>query len=322
MKVLVTRKIPENGLDMLRARYDTVINPEDRVMTKEEILAEIGDADALLCLLTDKIDAEIIDAAPRLKVISNYAVGYNNIDFLHAAEKGIAVTNTPGVLTETTADLAWALLMAVARRIPESDAFMRQGKFRGWAPMLMLGSDVYGKTIGIVGMGDIGTAVARRAKGFGMRVLYHNRNRRPEAEKEIGAEYVPLENLMKESDYISLHVPLTPETRNMLDRDMLELVKPSAYLINTARGEVIDEKHLIEMLRSGRIMGAALDVFQGEPLNVNPELYGLDNVVLAPHIGSASLETRTDMAVMAAQAVIDVLEGRRPKNLVNSVSFE
>ena len=322
MKVLVTRKIPEKGLDMLRARYDTVINPEDRVMTKEEILAEIGDADALLCLLTDRIDAEVIDAAPGLKVISNYAVGYNNIDFQHAAEKGIAVTNTPGVLTETTADLAWALLMAAARRIPESDAFMRQGKFRGWAPMLMLGSDIHGKTIGIVGMGDIGTAVARRAKGFGMRVLYHNRNRRPGAEKEIGAEYVPLKTLMKESDYISLHVPLTPETRNMLDRDMLELMKPSAYLINTARGEVIDEKHLIEMLRSGRIRGAALDVFQGEPLNVNPELYGLDNVVLAPHIGSASLETRTEMAVMAAQAVIDVLEGRRPKNLVNSVSFE
>ena len=322
MKVLVTRKIPEKGLDMLRARYETVINPEDRVMTKEEILAEVRDADALLCLLTDRIDAEIIDVAPDLRVISNYAVGYNNIDTDYAARKGIAVTNTPGVLTETTADLAWALLMAIARRIPESDVFMRQGRFRGWAPMLMLGSDVHGKTLGIIGMGDIGTAVARRAKGFGMRVLYHNRNRRPEAEREIGAEYVSLEKLMSESDYISLHVPLTPETMNMLDRDMLELMKPSAYLINTARGEIIDEKHLIEMLKRRRIMGAALDVFHGEPLNVNSELYELDNVVLAPHIGSASLETRTEMAVMAAQAVIDVLEGRRPKNLVNSVSFE
>ncbi len=322
MKVLVTRKIPEKGLDMLGARYETVINPEDRVMTRDEILAGIGDADALLCLLTDRIDAEIIDVAPDLRVISNYAVGYNNIDTDYAARKGIAVTNTPGVLTETTADLAWALLMAIARRIPESDVFMRQGRFRGWAPMLMLGSDVHGKTLGIIGMGDIGTAVARRAKGFGMRVLYHNRNRRPEAEKEIGAGYVPLEKLMSESDYISLHVPLTPETMNMLDRDMLELMKPSAYLINTARGEIIDEKHLIEMLKRRRIMGAALDVFHGEPLNVNSELYELDNVVLAPHIGSASLETRTEMAVMAAQAVIDVLEGRRPKNLVNSVSFE
>ncbi len=321
MKVLVTREIPEKGLDMLRARYETVINPEDRVMTKEEILADIGDADALLCLLTDRIDAEIIVAAPNLRVISNYAVGYNNIDIGHATEKGIAVTNTPGVLTETTADLAWALLMAVARRIPESDVFMRQGRFRGWAPMLMLGSDVHGKTLGIIGMGDIGTAVARRAKGFGMRVLYHNRKRRPEMEKETGAEYVPLEELMRESDYITLHVPLTPETRNMLSTEMLELMKPSAYLVNTARGEAIDEKHLIEMLRSGRIRGAALDVFQGEPLNVNPELYELNNVVLAPHIGSASLETRNEMAVMAAQAVIDVLEGKRPENLVNGVRF-
>ncbi len=321
MKVLVTRRIPEKGLDMLRARYETVINPEDRVMTKEEIIEGIADADALLCLLTDRIDAEVIDAAPKLKVISNYAVGYNNIDIRHAAEKGIAVTNTPGVLTETTADLAWSLLMAVARRIPESDVFMRQGRFRGWAPVLMLGSDVHGKTLGIIGMGDIGSAVARRAGGFGMRVLYHNRNRRPEAEREIGAEYVPLDELMRESDYISLHVPLTPETRNMLDREMLELMKPSAYLINTARGEVIDEKHLIEMLRSGRIRGAALDVFQGEPLNVNPELYELENVVLAPHIGSASLETRTEMAVMAAQAIIDVFDGKKPQNLVNDVKF-
>jgi len=322
MKVLVTRRIPEKGLEMLRARYETVVNPEDRVITKEEILEGVADADALLCLLTDRIDAEIIDAAPKLRVISNYAVGYNNIDVDYATEKGIVVTNTPGVLTETTADLAWALLMAVARRIPESDAFMREGRFRGWAPMLMLGSDVHGKTLGIVGMGDIGTAVAKRAKGFGMRVLYHNRHRRPGAEAETGAEYVPLEKLMKESDYITLHVPLIPETRGLISKDMLELMKPSAYLINTARGEVVDEKHLIGMLKAGRIRGAALDVFQGEPLNVNLEWYGLKNVVLAPHIGSASLETRTEMAVMAAQAIMDVLEGKRPENLVNDVSFE
>ena len=319
MKVLVTRKIPQKGLEMLRARYETFVNPEDRVMTSAEIMKEIHDADALLCLLTDRIDAEIIDAAPKLRVISNYAVGYNNIDVEYATKKGIVVTNTPGVLTETTADLAWALLMAVARRIPESDAFMREGRFRGWAPMLMLGSDVYGKTLGIVGMGDIGTAVARRAKGFGMRILYHNRHRRPEAERETGAEYVPLERLMAESDYITLHVPLTAETRNLISKDMLELMKPSAYLINTARGEILDEGHLLEMLRNGRIKGAALDVFQGEPLNVNPEWYGLKNAVLAPHIGSASLETRTRMAVMAAQAVIDVLEGKEPQNPVNSI---
>ncbi len=317
MKVFVTRRIPEKGLRMLEERYDVEVNPHDRVLTKEEIIEGVRDADALLCLLTDAIDREVIDAGRKLKVISNYAVGYNNIDYEYAREKGIPVTNTPGVLTETTADLAWAILMAAARRVVEGDAFMRAGKFRGWEPMLMLGTDVYDKTIGIVGMGKIGQAVARRAKGFGMHILYYSRSRKPEIEEETGAERVPLEILMTESDYISLHVPLTPETRNMINRDMLELMKPEAYLINTARGEVIDEPYLIEMLKRRRIRGAALDVFWGEPLNVNPELYELDNVVLAPHMGSASLETRTEMAVMAAQAIIDVLEGREPKNRVN-----
>ncbi len=317
MKVFVTRRIPEKGIRMLEDRYEVEVNPHDRVLTKEEIIEGVRDADALLCLLTDPIDRDVIDAGKKLRIISNYAVGYNNIDVDYASEKGIVVTNTPGVLTETTADLAWALLMAVARRVVEGDRFMREGKFRGWAPMLMLGTDVYGKTLGIVGMGKIGQAVARRAKGFGMKVLYYSRKRKPEVEKELGAEYVSLETLMKESDFISLHVPLTPETMNMINRDMLELMKPSAYLINTARGEVIDEPYLIDMLKKGRIRGAALDVFWGEPLNVNPELYELDNVVLAPHMGSASLETRTKMAVMAAQAIIDVLEGREPKNRVN-----
>ena len=317
MKVFVTRRIPEKGLRMLEERYDVVVNPEDRVLTKEEIIEGVRDADALLCLLTDPIDKDVIDAGKNLRIISNYAVGYNNIDVKYASKKGIIVTNTPGVLTETTADLAWALLMAIARRVVEGDRFMREGKFRGWAPMLMLGTDVYGKTLGIVGMGKIGQAVARRAVGFGMKVIYYSRKRKPEIEKEIGAEFVDLPTLMRESDFISLHVPLTPETKNMIDKDMLELMKPEAYLINTARGEVIDEPYLIEMLKRKRIRGAALDVFWGEPLNVNLELYGLDNVVLAPHMGSASLETRTKMAVMAAQAIIDVFEGRNPKNRVN-----
>ena len=317
MKVFVTRRMPEKGLRMLEERYDVVVNSEDRVLTKEEIIEGVRDADALLCLLTDPIDKDVIDAGKKLRIISNYAVGYNNIDVEYASKKGIIVTNTPGVLTETTADLAWALLMAVARRVVEGDRFMREGKFRGWAPMLMLGTDVHGKTLGIVGMGKIGQAVARRAVGFGMKVIYYSRKRKPEIEKEIRAEFVDLPTLMKESDFISLHVPLTPETKNMIDREMLELMKPEAYLINTARGEVIDEPYLIEMLKKKRIRGAALDVFWGEPLNVNPELYRLDNVVLAPHMGSASLETRTKMAVMAAQAIIDVFEGRNPKNRVN-----
>ena len=209
MKVFVTRRIPEKGLKMLEERYDVDVNPHDRVLTKEEIIEGVRDADALLCLLTDTIDREVIDAGPNLKIISNYAVGYNNIDYEYAAEKGIPVTNTPGVLTETTADLAWAILMAAARRVVEGDSFMRAGKFRGWEPMLMLGTDVYGKTIGIVGMGKIGQAVARRAKGFGMRILYHSRSRKEDVEEELGAERVPLEILMAESDYISFHVPLT-----------------------------------------------------------------------------------------------------------------
>lgn len=317
MKVFVTRRIPEKGLKMLEEHYKVSVNPHDRVLTKEEIIEGVKDADALLCLLTDTIDREVIDAGQNLKIISNYAVGYNNIDVEYATEKGITVTNTPGVLTETTADLAWALLMAAARRVVEGDKFMRAGKFRGWAPMLMLGTDVYGKTLGIVGMGKIGQAVARRAKGFDMHIIYYSRKRKLDVEKKTGAEYVSLETLMKESDYISLHVPLTSETRNMINREMLELMKPSAYLINTARGEVIDEPYLIEMLKKGRIRGAALDVFWGEPLNLNPELYELDNAVLAPHMGSASLETRTKMAEMAAQAIIDVFEGRIPENRVN-----
>lgn len=317
MKVFVTRRIPEKGLKMLEERYKVSVNPHERVLTKEEIIEGVKDADALLCLLTDTIDREVIDAGQNLKIISNYAVGYNNIDVKYASERGITVTNTPGVLTETTADLAWALLMGAARRVVEGDKFMRAGKFRGWAPMLMLGTDVYGKTLGIVGMGKIGQAVARRAKGFDMHIIYYSRKRKLDVEKKTGAEYVSLETLMKESDYISLHVPLTSETRNMINREMLELMKPSAYLINTARGEVIDEPYLIEMLKKGRIRGAALDVFWGEPLNLNPELYELDNAVLAPHMGSASLETRTKMAEMAAQAIIDVFEGRIPENRVN-----
>ncbi len=317
MKVFVSRRIPEKGIKMLEERYDVEVNPYDRVLTKEEIIEGAKDADALLCLLTDPIDRDVIDAGGKLRIISNYAVGYNNIDVEYASKKGILVTNTPGVLTETTADLTWALLTAIARRVVEGDKFMRDGKFGGWAPMLMLGTDLHKKTLGIVGMGKIGQAVARRAKGFDMKIIYYGRKRKSEVEREIGAEYVPLDALMRNSDYISLHVPLTHETKNMIDRKMLELMKPSAYIINTARGEVIDEPYLIEMLKNRRIRGAALDVFQGEPLNVNPALYELDNVVLAPHIGSASLETRTRMAVMAAQAVIDVLEGREPENRVN-----
>jgi glyoxylate reductase len=316
-KVFVTRALPPPGLDMLSEKYDVEVNPHDRVLTKEEILEGVVDADALLCLLTDSIDSDIIDAGKDLKIISNYAVGYNNIDFKYATQKGIIVTNTPGVLSETTADLAFSLLVSVARRIPEGDRFMRQGKFAGWAPELMLGTDINGKTLGIIGLGRIGALVARRAKGFDMKVLYYSASRKPDLEKELGLQFAEVEEILKESDFVSLHVPLTEKTMGLIGKNEMEMLKSSAYLINTSRGEVVDEPSLIAALREGRIRGAALDVFWGEPTNVNSELYSLENVVLAPHMGSASYETRSKMADMAAQAIIDVTQGRTPKHVVN-----
>lgn len=316
-KIFVTRSLPPPGLKMLRENYEVEVNPHDRVLTKEEILEGVSDVDALVCLLTDTIDKDIIDAGSNLKIISNYAVGYNNIDFNYATTKGIIVTNTPGVLSETTADLAFSLLVAAARRIPEGDKFMREGRFEGWAPELMLGIDIHGKTLGIIGLGGIGKLVAKRALGFDMKVLYNSANRNPGVEQELGIRYTEVDELLKESDFVSLHVPLTEKTKELIGEKELDMMKPSAYLINTARGEVIDEPALIETLTNNKIRGAALDVFWGEPTNVNSQLYKLDNVVLAPHMGSASLETRSKMAKMTAQAVIDSLEGRQPQHVVN-----
>lgn len=316
-KVFVTRSLPPPGLQMLSERYEVEVNPHDRVLEKDEIISGVKDKDALVCLLTDTIDKDIIDSGVYLKIISNYAVGYNNIDFKYATKKEIVVTNTPGVLSETTADLAFALLAAVARRIPEGDKFMREGKFRGWAPELMLGSDIHGKTLGIVGMGRIGALVAKRAQGFDMEILYHSTSRKPEFESQLGIKFARLDDLLRESDFVSLHVPLTSETTGLIGERELALMKPTAYLINTSRGEVVDERALIAALKERRLGGAGLDVFWGEPANVNPELYSLENTVLIPHIGSASFETRSKMAEMAASAVIDVMEGRKPTHIVN-----
>lgn len=322
MKIFITRQIPEAGIQLLRSRFDVEVFPHDRAMTKEELLTAVKDQDGLLSLLSDSITAEIMDAAPNLKVVANYAVGYNNIDVKAATERGIMVCNTPGVLTQATADLAWALLMSVSRRIVESDRYVREGKFDGWKPMLHLGGDIYGRTLGVIGMGRIGSAVAERgALGFRMKVLYTANSPKPEAEAKWGAKRVSLEELLRESDYISINSPLTPETRYMIGAKELRMMKKTAYLINTARGPIIDENALVEALRQGVIAGAGLDVYENEP-TLAPGLADLENVVIAAHIGSATTETRDKMSIMNAEDLIAALEGRRPMNLVNPEVFQ
>lgn len=317
-RVYVTRPIPQAGIDLLRQECDvTVFEDEDRLPTKEEVIQGVQGKDALLSLLTEEISADVMDAAPGLKVISNYAVGYNNIDVQAATERGIVVTNTPGVLTETTADFAWALLMSIARRVVEADRYTRAGKFQGWGPLLLLGGEVSGKTIGIIGMGRIGQAIAKRARGFDMKVLYYNRNRVDSAiESDLQATYVSVDELLMQSDFVVLTVPLTPETHHLIGARELGMMKPTAYLINPARGPIVDEKALVEALKNRSIAGAGLDVFEEEP-KLAPGLAELDNVVLAPHIASATVETRTKMAIMAAENLLAVLRNQRPKHIVN-----
>lgn len=321
-KVFVTRKLPEKALEMIRAECDMEINPHDRVLTKEEIISGVSGKDGLLCLLTDEIDEEIIDSGKNLRIIANYAVGYNNIDVGVATERKIPVTNTPGVLTDTTADMAWALIFAIARRVVEADKFTKEGKYKGWGPMMFLGGDIYGKTLGVVGLGRIGKSVVKRAKGFDMKVLYFDAFRADEkVEKELGIEYVSLEELLKESDFVSIHVPLLPSTRHLIGEKELLMMKKTAYLINNSRGPVIDEEALVKALRDKEIAGAALDVFENEP-ELSPGLADLKNVVITPHISSASIETRTKMAVMAAENLLAGLKGMRPPNIVNPEVLE
>lgn len=317
-KVLVTRQLPQPAIDLLKQHFEVDLYTEDRVIPRDELLRRVEDKDGLLCLLTDNIDAEVMNKAKNLKIIANYAVGYNNIDVNEATKRKIPVTNTPGVLTETTADLAFALLMSIARRIVESDKYLREGKFKGWSPMLFLGSDVYGKTLGIIGFGRIGQAVAKRALGFDMKVLYYDTLHAPvEVEQKYNATFKPLDELLKESDYISIHVPLVKETYHLISDREFSLMKPTAYLINTSRGPVVDEKALVRALKEKKIAGAALDVFENEP-EVEPELIDMPNTVLVPHIGSATVETRTKMALMAAENIIAVLVYNKiPPNIVN-----
>jgi len=317
-RVYVTRELPERGLKKIMERFDTEVWPEYGPPPKQVIIEKARDADALVTLLSDKIDAEIFDAAPKLKIVAQMAVGFDNIDVEEATRRGIYVTNTPGVLTETTADFAWALLMAIARRVVEADRYVREGKWKvGWHPSMLLGRDVYGATLGIIGVGRIGSAVARRAKCFNMRILYYDVVRNPQIEKETGATFVDLDTLLRESDFISVHVPLTKETYHLINAERLKFVKKTAYLINTSRGPVVDEKALYEALKEGRLAGAALDVFEQEPLPTDSPLLRLDNVILTPHIASASYETRSRMAEMVAENLIAFFEGKVPPNLVN-----
>ncbi len=324
IRVLMTQLVPEKAVvrleEAVRGEGVLDINPEqDRIWTKAELIDKLkaGDYNVLYCMLTNPIDAEVMDAAPDLKIIANVAVGYNNVDVAEATRRGIAVTNTPGVLTDTTADFAFALLMAVARRIVEADRFLRAGKFHGWGPMMMMGQDVHGKTLGIIGFGRIGRAVARRASGFDMPVLYYDRAPAdPDTEKALNARSVPMEELLEWSDYVTIHTDYNPETHHLIGKPELERMKPTAYLVNTSRGACVDEAALVNALKNNIIAGAALDVFEREP-QINPGLLELDNVVIVPHIASASLETRTEMALMAANNIIVAMRGERPPNIVN-----
>jgi lactate dehydrogenase-like 2-hydroxyacid dehydrogenase len=315
--VYVTRLIPQPGIDLLKKHCKTVeVNPDDRVLTRAELLKNVKGRDGVLCLLTDKIDDEVFAAAgPQCRIFANYAVGYNNVDVEAAKRRKVRVSNTPGVLTDATADMAWSLLFAAARRIPESDKFMRTGQWAGWGPMQFLGQDITGRTLGVVGVGRIGANFALKSAGFRMKVLYTDMAASPELEAKLGAKKVPLEQLLRESDFISVHVPLMPETMHLIGKAQFEMMKRTAVLINTSRGPVIDEKALVEALRAKRIAAAGLDVYEEEP-KAAPGLLALDNVVVCPHTASATIETRTKMALMAAENLLAALQGKEPPNAV------
>lgn len=315
-KVLVSSQLAGAALDRLRALHDVEVGEDPVGLGRERIAARIADKDALVSLLGDRIDAKVIDAAPRLRIVANYAVGFDNIDLDACRARGIVVTNTPGVLTEATADLTWALLLAAARRVCESDRIARSGRWRGWGPTEMLGVRVSGSTLGLVGFGRIGQAVARRARGFGMRVLYTQRTRLPaDRERELDATFVPLDALLATSDVVSLHCPLTEATRGVLSRERIFAMKRGAIVVNTARGACVDELALAEAVRSGHLAGAGLDVFAHEP-TIPKELAAEDRVVLTTHVGSADEPTRAEMASLCVDAVVAVLERREPPNRV------
>lgn len=318
-KVYVTRQLFDEAMDVLRRYaevevFDGIDNPAPR----DTILSKVRNVKGLLCLLTDWIDEEVIEAGRKLEVISNYAVGFNNIDVEEATRRGVYVTNTPGILTDTTADCAWALLMSIARRIAEADRHVRAGRWiHAWGPRMFIGSDVHGKCLGIIGLGRIGSTVAKRARGFDMNIIYHDVVRRKDLEEELGITFKGFEEVLSEADFVTIHVPLMKETHHMIGQRELAMMKETSYLVNTSRGPIIDEGALYTALKDGVIAGAAMDVFEQEPIGPDSPLLGLDNVVLTPHIASASVETRTKMAVVAARNLVSVLNGEDPPNLVN-----
>ena len=323
-KIFVTRKIPGKALEKLaRSGYDVEISEFDRPLEEKELVEKAKGADALLTLLTDRIDSDLMDVAgPQLKIVSNYAVGFDNIDMKAATDRGIVVTNTPSdEVNEAVAEHTWALILSLARRIVEADEAVRRGAYKGWEPGIFLGINLINKTLGIVGLGRIGSMVARRAKGYNMTILYNKKTRDEEKEKELGIQFASLEDLLAKSDFVTMHVPLTEETRHMINKETLAKMKKRSYLINTARGPVVDEHDLVEALRSGHLAGAALDVYDNEP-NINPELIGMENTILTPHIASATWEAREEMGEQAVLAVLNTLKGEKPQNLVNEKVWE
>lgn len=315
--IYVTRGIPEQTIDLLRQDYDVSVNPDDRALTRDELLQQVKGRDAVISLLTDKIDGEVLDAAGRqCRIFANYAVGYDNFDLAAATQRGVILTNTPGVLDESTSTHTWALLLAAARRVGEAERYVRAGQWKGWGPMVFIGQDVDRKTLGIAGLGRIGSRVARKATGFDMRILYQDIKPNPEFERDTGATFVDKETLLRESDFLSLHLPLTPETRHYIGAAELAKMKPSAVLVNAARGALVDEKALVAALRDKVIWAAGLDVFEDEPALADG-LAELDNVVVGPHIASATIETRLAMGKIAVDNIRNVLKGEKPITCVN-----
>jgi glyoxylate reductase len=316
-RVYVTRHLPGDALELLGQQTELTVWPEEQPPPRDELLREATRSDALLTLLTDSIDRELLDVARDLVVVSNMATGFDNVDVEAATAHNVLVTRTPGVLSETTADFAFALMLAAARRVVEADRYVREGRWRTWGPEVLLGRDVWGATVGIVGMGGIGSEVAQRARGFGMRILYHSRTRKPALERRYRMEFVSLPQLLRESDFVTLHAPLTQQTRRLIGRAEFQAMKPGAVLVNTARGPLVDQEALYHALKEGLIAGAGLDVTDPEPMAADDPLLSLTNLVIAPHIASASIATRSRMAMLAAENLLQALGGRLPKDAVN-----